>query len=393
MAWYRCRHTGSGGGVTPIGDATDGDVLSGKTYMNANGASTGTMTNRGAVSATLNTSTTSYTVPEGYHNGSGTVSITTETKTQAPSTLAIDVTPTSGKVLSKVTVSAIQTETKTQAPSTSAVDVTPSSGKYLTKVTVSAISPQRTAGVAATSTGRDSSGAYVYFPYGWHPNTNTSYGNYTRLTDAQAVATCNKQEKTSTPTTRSATAATVTPDSGKMLSKVTVNTNSVPNSNSGTKTITSSDANWYTGNVDMGATNTYRYVNAVNVYNKGKQDGAGTETTLWTNPNPGTTYDGGYANLSASVANYAKIKIYFRPSTAVTTESYIIIPKPTTVGNPPANTATFALSAVGPTPAYGNYVRYGFFSSNTQVYFNIAMQHQAYIDDNNCIPTKICGIS
>ena len=81
-------------------------------------------------------------------------------------------------------------------------------------------------------------------------------------------------------TTRSATAATVTPDSGKFLSKVTVNTNSVPNSNSGVKTITSSDANWSTGNVDMGAANSYRYVNAVNVYNKGKGDGSSYDN--WT---------------------------------------------------------------------------------------------------------------
>lgn len=45
---------------------------------------------------------------------------------------------------------------------------------------------------------------------------------------------------------------------------------SVPNSNSGTYTFASGD----TGDTkDLGATNSYRYVNATNVYNKGKADG------------------------------------------------------------------------------------------------------------------------
>ena len=52
----------------------------------------------GAVSKKLDTTTTSYTVPAGYHNGSGTVSIELEEKTV---TANGDVTPTAGKVLSK----------------------------------------------------------------------------------------------------------------------------------------------------------------------------------------------------------------------------------------------------------------------------------------------------
>ena len=68
--------------------------------------------------------------------------------------------------------------------------------------------------------------------------------------------------------------------------KVTANANQ----NSGTKTITSSDANWLTGNVDMGANNTYRYVNAVNVYNKGKADGAGGKSGTLSNCTANTEY-------------------------------------------------------------------------------------------------------
>lgn len=53
--------------------AAAGDILSGKTgYANGNKL-TGTMVNRGAVSASLNAGS-SYNIPAGYHNGSGKVS-------------------------------------------------------------------------------------------------------------------------------------------------------------------------------------------------------------------------------------------------------------------------------------------------------------------------------
>lgn len=69
----------------------------------------GSMVNRGAVSKTLDATSgnQSYTVPVGYHNGSGTVNIVLETKTTTPTTATQNITPTSGKVLSKVTVNAI----------------------------------------------------------------------------------------------------------------------------------------------------------------------------------------------------------------------------------------------------------------------------------------------
>ncbi len=56
------------GGAT----AADGDVLSGKTYWKDGAKRTGTMTNQGAKTAALNAGG-SYTIPAGYHNGSGKV--------------------------------------------------------------------------------------------------------------------------------------------------------------------------------------------------------------------------------------------------------------------------------------------------------------------------------
>ena len=94
----------------------------------------------GAVSKKLDTTTTSYTVPAGYHNGSGTVSIELEEKTV---TANGDVTPTAGKVLSKVTVNVENAPTlqeKSVTPTKSEQSVTPDEGyDGLSKVTVGAI--------------------------------------------------------------------------------------------------------------------------------------------------------------------------------------------------------------------------------------------------------------
>lgn len=88
-----------------FGDAAVANVLSGKTFTSTNGLKlTGTMTNQGAKTASLNTSTTSYTIPAGYHNGKGKVSISTEQKTVTPSASLQTIKPSSGKVLSQVNV-------------------------------------------------------------------------------------------------------------------------------------------------------------------------------------------------------------------------------------------------------------------------------------------------
>lgn len=85
-----------------------GDVLTGKVFVTADGTVTsGEMINNGAVDKTLDVTAITYTVPKGFHSGSGTVKIVLETKTVTPTKTAQEITPTSGKVLSKVTVGAI----------------------------------------------------------------------------------------------------------------------------------------------------------------------------------------------------------------------------------------------------------------------------------------------
>lgn len=85
-----------------------GDVLTGKIFVSADGTVTpGEMVNNGAVDKTLDVTTITYTIPKGFHSGSGKVQIVLETKTVTPTKSKQDITPTAGKVLSKVTVDPI----------------------------------------------------------------------------------------------------------------------------------------------------------------------------------------------------------------------------------------------------------------------------------------------
>lgn len=88
--------------------ATADDVLTGKVIVLADGTvKAGAMPDNGAVSKTLDATTVSYTIPKGKHSGSGKVTITLEQKTVTPTKSTQNITPTSGKVLSKVTVNPI----------------------------------------------------------------------------------------------------------------------------------------------------------------------------------------------------------------------------------------------------------------------------------------------
>lgn len=64
----------TGSSSAAVGNASAADVLKGCTFSNSSASGlTGTMPNKGAVSGTITTSGGTYTIPEGYHNGSGKV--------------------------------------------------------------------------------------------------------------------------------------------------------------------------------------------------------------------------------------------------------------------------------------------------------------------------------
>ena len=79
--------------------ATAGDVLANKIIVTADGSvTTGTMPNNGAVSQVLTAGTPSYTVPAGYHSGTGTVSISPQQKDATPTKALQTISPDEGKV-------------------------------------------------------------------------------------------------------------------------------------------------------------------------------------------------------------------------------------------------------------------------------------------------------
>lgn len=70
----------SGSGSADFYDTTPAtaeaaDILTGKTAFIGAGSVTGIMTNNGAVAGTISTAAGTYTVPKGYHSGTGTVQI------------------------------------------------------------------------------------------------------------------------------------------------------------------------------------------------------------------------------------------------------------------------------------------------------------------------------
>lgn len=92
-------------------ETSDGNLNAAKMAKGISGYSGGELVQgtadvNGTINKTLDASNTSYTVPAGFVDG-GQVSIVPETKTVTPSKSAQDITPTAGKVLSKVSVAKI----------------------------------------------------------------------------------------------------------------------------------------------------------------------------------------------------------------------------------------------------------------------------------------------
>lgn len=119
--------------------AAVGEILSGKTAHARGALLTGTMTNNGSVSGTISTKAGSYTVPQGYHDGSGSVSIAS---TEQAKIIAGNI--KSGVQILGVTGNysgeAITAQTKEATPSFSQQTIQPDTGyDYLSAVTVKAI--------------------------------------------------------------------------------------------------------------------------------------------------------------------------------------------------------------------------------------------------------------
>lgn len=185
--------------------AAVGDVLTGKIFVDKDGSViTGNMPNNGAVTKTLSVTTVSYTIAKGYHNGSGKVSISLETKSVTPTKSAQEITPSSGKVLSKVTVAKIPDAYQ------DVTSVTAGAGDVLAgEVIVSATGEKITGDIpiiGAVDQSLNTTTTSYTVPEGYH--------------NGEGVVDIALETKTATP---SKTAQNITPSTGKVLSKVTVN--------------------------------------------------------------------------------------------------------------------------------------------------------------------------
>lgn len=120
--------------------ATDAEILVGKTAYNKGNKITGTMKNNGAVAGKISTKTGKYTVPQGYHDGSGTVEIdSTEQAKLTPANIREGVTIL-GVAGSMSPSEGEKAQEKSVTPRTEAQTVVPDSGfTCLSSVTVAAI--------------------------------------------------------------------------------------------------------------------------------------------------------------------------------------------------------------------------------------------------------------
>lgn len=183
--------------------AAAGDVLTGKVIVAADGkVTTGTMANNGAVSKVLTTGEPSYTVPKGYHSGTGTVSIETETKTATPTKAQQTVSPTEGKVLSSVTVNAIPAQyVDTSDATATAAQILDGATAYVDGEKVEGTMPNN----GAASKALDATTTSYTIPAGYH--------------NGEGTVSVSLETKSATPTKSS---QTISPTAGKLLSSVTV---------------------------------------------------------------------------------------------------------------------------------------------------------------------------
>ena len=183
--------------------AAAADVLAGKVFVTSSGAvTTGEMANNGAVNKTLTAQEQNYTIPKGYHSGTGSVSISPESKTATPTKAQQTISPTAGKVLTSVVVEPIPEQyVDTSDATATAAQILDGATAYVDGDLVEGTMPNNG---AVTETLDTATTSYTV-PAGYHSGTGK--------------VSVSLETKSATPTK---SPQTISPSAGKLLSSVSV---------------------------------------------------------------------------------------------------------------------------------------------------------------------------
>lgn len=133
--------------------ASASEILLTKTaYVNGNKV-TGTMPNNGAVTGTISTKAEQYTIPQGYHDGSGKVSISSTEQAKIIATNIREGVSILGVTGTMSGSEDVHAQTKTVTPTVASATYTPDTGyNYFSQFTVSAIPYDETDNAAGGKT-------------------------------------------------------------------------------------------------------------------------------------------------------------------------------------------------------------------------------------------------
>ena len=116
------------------------EILDGKTAYARGAKLVGTMPNKGAVNGTITTKEEQFTIPTGFHDGSGKVSIDTTEKSKIIAANIKEGVTILGVTGTLAPASGVKAQSKTITPGITEMSVLPDEGyDYLSTVTVSAI--------------------------------------------------------------------------------------------------------------------------------------------------------------------------------------------------------------------------------------------------------------